>query len=127
MSLMSSSLLLQQCPTCLIRLTWIDFAKGGVWPYSCCFFRVLAPGLVQYFSRHSCVITAKIFFSIRLVSVHVVHPYSSIDTTAIWKKTHFILSVRSNFHVTDSLSIAVHAFASHMLMSFSVDETLLPK
>ena len=26
------------------------------------------------------------FFSIRLVNIHVVHPYSSIDTTAAWKK-----------------------------------------
>ena len=29
------------------------------------------------------------FFSIRLVSVHLVHPYSCIDTTAAWKKTAF--------------------------------------
>ena len=29
--------------------------------------------------------------------------------------------------MTDSLSIAVHAFASRVLMSFSVDETLLPR
>ena len=28
-SLMSSSLLLQQCPACLIRLTWIVFVIGG--------------------------------------------------------------------------------------------------
>ena len=36
-SLMSSSLLLQQCPACLVRLTWIVFVMGGKWPYSCCF------------------------------------------------------------------------------------------
>ena len=36
-SLMSSSLLLQQCPACLVRLTWIVFMIGGKWPYSCCF------------------------------------------------------------------------------------------
>ena len=35
-SLMSSSLLLQQCPTCLVRLTWIVFVMGGRWPYSWC-------------------------------------------------------------------------------------------
>ena len=35
-SLMSSSLLLQQCPACLVRLTWIVFVKGGRWPYSWC-------------------------------------------------------------------------------------------
>ena len=35
-SLMSSSLLLQQCPACLVRLTWIVFVIGGRWPYSWC-------------------------------------------------------------------------------------------
>ena len=36
-SLMSSSVLLQQCPACLVRLTWIVFVMGGRWPYSWCF------------------------------------------------------------------------------------------
>ena len=54
-------------------------------------------------------------------------PYSSIDTTATWKKLHFISSVRSDFHMIESLSIAVHAFISRVSMSFSVDETLLPR
>ena len=31
---MISSLLLQQCPACLVRLTWIIFVIGGRWPYS---------------------------------------------------------------------------------------------
>ena len=35
-SLMSSSLLLQQCLACLVRLTWIVFMMGGKWPYSWC-------------------------------------------------------------------------------------------
>ena len=35
-SLMSLSLLLQQCPACLARLTWIVFVMGGKWPYSWC-------------------------------------------------------------------------------------------
>ena len=38
------------------------------------------------------------------------HPYSGIDATAAWKKLRFILSVRSDFHIIDSLLIAVHAF-----------------
>ena len=50
------------------------------------------------------------FFSNRLVSIQVVHPFSSIDTTAAWKKLHFIFSVRSDFHMIDSLSIAVHIY-----------------
>ena len=35
-SLMRSSLLLQQCPACLVRLAWIVFVMGGRWPYSWC-------------------------------------------------------------------------------------------
>ena len=35
-SLMSLSLLLQQCLACLVRLAWIVFVMGGRWPYSWC-------------------------------------------------------------------------------------------
>ena len=35
-SLMSSFLLLQQSPACLVRLTWIVFVMGGRWQYSWC-------------------------------------------------------------------------------------------
>ena len=35
-SLMSSSLLLQRCPACLVRLTCIVFVMGGKCPYSWC-------------------------------------------------------------------------------------------
>ena len=108
---MSSSPIFQQCPACLVRLTLRVFVMGGKWPYSCCFVEC------------SCF---QAFFSIRFVSVHVVHLYSSIDTTAAWNKLCFILLVRSYFLMTDSLSIALHAFASRVSMSFSVDETLLP-
>ena len=41
MLLMSSSLLLKQCPACLVRLTMIVFVMGGSWPYSCCFGGVI--------------------------------------------------------------------------------------
>ena len=64
---------------------------------------------------------------IRLVSIQVVHPYNSMDTTAAWKKLHFIFSDKSDFHMIDTLSIAVYAFTSRVLMLFSVDETLLPR
>ena len=35
-SVISSSLLLQQCPACLARVTCIVFVIGGKWPYSWC-------------------------------------------------------------------------------------------
>ena len=70
---MSSSLLLQLCPTCLVRLTWMVLKMGGKWLYSCCFvgscfqdsFIIARSILVQFPST---------FFSKRFVSIHVVHP-----------------------------------------------------
>ena len=50
-SLMSSSLLLQQCPACLVRLTWIVFVIGGRWPYSWCkrsFFQAAVTSTLLY-------------------------------------------------------------------------------
>ena len=110
-SLMSSSLLLQQCPSCLVRLTLIVFVMGGRWPYSWCFVGCCLQDLFNI-ACNILVLLPSSFFSIRLVSVQIVHPYSSIDTTAAWKKLRFILSMRSDFHMIDSLSIAVHAFVS---------------
>ena len=124
-SLMISSLLLQQCPACLDRLTWIVFVMEGRWPYSWCLVGCCLQDLFNI-ARNILVWLPSSFFYNCFVSVQVVHPYSSIDTTASWKKLRFILSVRSDFHMIDSLSIAVHAFVSRVSMSFSVDETLLP-
>ena len=101
------------------------FEIGGRWSYSCYFVGCYRPVLFST-ARSILEQLPSSFFSIRLVSIHVVHPYSSIDTTAAWKKELcFILSDRSDFHITDSLLIIPHAFASHVLMSFSADETLL--
>ena len=67
------------------------------------------------------------FFSMPFISIHVVHPYSSIDTTTAWKKTHSILSDRSVFLMIDDLLIAVHTFTNQILTSLSLDEMLLPR
>ena len=123
---MSLSLLLQQGSACLVRRIWMVFEMGGTWPYSFCFVRCWFLDLFN--TAHSIrVRLPSSLFSIRLFSVHVVHSYSSMDTTTAWKKLRFILSDRSDLHVTDSLSIAVYAVTSRVLMSFSVDVTLLPR
>ena len=121
---MSSFLLLQQCHACLIRPTLIVFVMGSKWSYSCCLVGCCLQGLFNI-ALSILVKMPSSFFSIRLVSVHVVHPYCSIDTIAAWEKLRFILSVRSDFHMNECLSLAVHAFASHVLMSISVDASLL--
>ena len=124
-SLMSSSLLLQQCPACLARLTWIVFVIGGRWPYSWCLVGCCRQDLFKI-ARSILVKLPSSFFSSRFVNVHVVQPYSSIYVTAAWKKLRFILSVRSDFQIIGNLLIAVYAFANLVSMSFSVDSTLLP-
>ena len=93
-SLMSSSLLLRQCPACLVRLTCIVFMMGGKWPYSWCLMGCCCQDLFNI-ALNILVLLPSSFFSSRLVSVHVVHPYSSIDTTATLKKLCFILSLYS--------------------------------
>ena len=120
---MSSSLLLQQCPGSSNLDSFCDGWQVAVQLLLC---GVLPPGLVQYCSQHSCVIAVKLFLH-TFFSVHVVRPYSSIDTTTAWKKLCFILSVRSDFRMTDSQLIAVYTFASCVLMPVLVDETLLPR
>ena len=54
-------------------------------------------------------------FSRRFVRVQVVQPYSSTDITTAWKNCHFNLSVRSDFHMTDNLFVADHAFPIRVL------------
>ena len=94
----------------------------GRWPYSycfveCCFqdlFNIARNILVQFPFLH-------------FVSVHEMHPYSSIDATTTWKKFSFNSSDRSDFHMIDNLLLAVHAYARHKLISLSVGEMLLPR
>ena len=52
------------------------------------------------------------------------HSYNSINA---WEKLRFILSVKCDFYMTDNLSLAIRAFDIRVLMSVSVDETLLPR
>ena len=66
---------------------------GGRWSYSCWFLVYCLQDLFNI-AQSILVQLPSSFFSIRLVSAHVVHPYSSIDTTVAWKKLRFILSDR---------------------------------
>ena len=57
---MSSSLLLQQCPACLVHLTWIVFVLGSWWPYSSCLAGVAA--------RTCSILLAAFLFNCRLAT-----------------------------------------------------------
>ena len=96
-SVRSSFLLLQQCPTCVVRLILRWVVGGRITCFvGCCLqdvFNIAQSILVQLPSS---------FFSIHLVSDNVVHPYSSIDTTTAWKKLRFISLDWSDFHTIDN-------------------------
>ena len=77
---------------------------GGWWPYSCCFVRCYIQNLFSM-ARSMLVQLLSSFFSVCLVSVHVVHPLSSMGKSAAWSKLRFILLDVSDFHMTDSLSM----------------------
>ena len=85
------------CPVCLI---WMVLEMGDIWPYSCCFvgwcfqdlFNIVRSILVQFPSS---------FCSICLVSIQLVHPYSSMDTIAVWKKIVHNLFSLLNHHQSD--------------------------
>ena len=118
---MSSSLLFQQCPACLV---WMVLQMRSQWPCSCYFVGGFFQDLFSI-ARNILVQIPFSFFSICLVSIHVLHPYSRIDTTIAWKKLHFILLGSSNFYMINNLLITVNAFARRILMTFLVDEMLL--
>ena len=44
------------------------------------------------------------------ISIHKVHPYSSVDTVTTWKKPVFILSDWQDVHMIDNQSIPIQAF-----------------
>ena len=108
------------------RLVWIVFEMGSRCLYNWCFVGWCIRDMLNTAQNILAQLPSS-FLSLHLVSFHMVHPFNSIDTTAAWKKLRFIYSVRFDFHMTDSQSMALHAFASCVLISFSVDETLLPK
>ena len=115
---MSLSLFLQHHPTCLVWFIWMVLEIGGRWPYNCCLvgccfqnlFSIACGILVLFLSS---------FFSICFINVQVVHSYGRIDTTAAWKKSCFILSDRSDFHMINNQLITVHTFVRCILMPFS--------
>ena len=123
-SLMSSTLLLQQGSACLFRLICIIFEMSGKWPYRRCF----GGGVVSSdkTARSNLVLFLSSFFSIHSVIVEELHSYKCTDTATAWKKFRFTLSVKSDFHKIDTLSIVFHALTRRTMTSLSVDRILMP-
>ena len=99
-SLMSSSLFLQQCPACLIRLTWIVFVMGG--SIVGALWSVAARTCLILLATFSCNCRLASSPAVKLASKSYIHTTVSIRPLP-GRNCGFILSVRSDFHMTDSL------------------------
>ena len=97
-SLTRSPLFLQQYPACFAPLIWTVFEISGRCPYSCCSVECCLQDLFNTAHRIRVQLPLS-FLSIRLISIHVVHPYSSIDSTAALKKKSTL------FHLIDLTSM----------------------
>ena len=86
--------------------------RSQCWNYDCCLdFRPLCISSTfnfyhQYSKLHEYIYIYNVcvyvctyicMYLCTYICIHVVHPYSSIDVTAAWKRLRFILSVRSDF------------------------------
>ena len=89
---------------------------GGRWPYNCCFQVCCFLNLFK---------TAHLAFS---PSISLAPRWCKHTVVLTWpqvgKKSHFL---RTDFHMVDNLSIAVHVCLMHMLTLVSVDEIWLPR
>ena len=99
-SLMSSSLLPQQCFACRVCLTWMISQIRGRWPYSWCFEKVLLPGFAQDSSYYYCDVLIKLFR----------HLFCWRPSSAsIWKQPQLarnaILLDNLDFYIINNLSV----------------------
>ena len=98
-SFMSSPLLIQKCPACFARQTWVMCENGSQWSYSCCFqgaavFQGAASRIFQNKMQHSWIVPSSLF-SKCFLKVPVVQPYDSTKIASVQKKaTKIQYSVR---------------------------------
>ena len=75
----------------IVPLAWLINEIGGKWPCSCFFFFFFFFFFVSCFqnsfstARSNCVFFFFSFFSRHFVTVHMVHPFSSVDTARAQK------------------------------------------
>ena len=86
-SLMSSSLLLQQCPACLVRLTWIVFMMGGRWPYSWCLVGCCCQDLFNIALNILVKLRSSFFFSRLFIYIYIYIYIYTHTHTHIWIKS----------------------------------------
>ena len=123
-SLMSSSLFLQQCPACLVRLTWMVFVIGGRWPYSWCLVGCCRQDLLKI-ARSKCqmlriYIYIYIYICICMYIHHHHHHVVPLAWISLTLSRHFSLSF-----IASGWSSGLHLVSSHSYVCMFVLVVLL--
>ena len=119
-SLISSCIIPQQCPECLVCLTWKVSGVGGKWSYNCCFVEFAS----RICSKHHAESLSSSYLAFSSGVLQVVQPYDSTDAARAWKNSRFISSENSEFYMVDNQSIAMRVLYMRMLTMLSVDEDI---
>ena len=77
-SLMRSSLFLQQCPACLVCLTWIVFVMGGRWLYSWCLVGCCRQDLLMLRAILNCGNDFKYFYLTLTIQFNLSHLFTQM-------------------------------------------------
>ena len=128
---MSSFLLLQQCPACLVHLIWMVLEMGTRWPYSCGFvglyfqdlFITAGSILVQLQWSFFAILFVSKFTYLRSsisstkndISMHLAKAWIAIDRlSVIWRSDLFNKKIL-NFFQAAAVSILLYGCVSWML------------
>ena len=123
---MNFSLLLQQCPACLVHLIWMVCEMRSKWTYISCFQYITSRVCSRQHAAFLCSSCLAFSLSVLLTSTWCNHTVDSrVDTAR--KKSCFILLVRSDFQMISNMYIAFHAFIRYIFTSISADEMLQPR
>ena len=124
-SLMSSSLLLQQCPACLVRLTWIVFVMGGWWPYSWCLVGCCRQVLFNI-ARSILLLYIYIYRVARLVYIYIYIYISKLLCTSKmrvekWKWKYVVPSISfQTFFFVQAFKIVIDSWKFSILLLYSL-------
>ena len=94
---MSSSLLLQQCSACLVRLTWIVFMMEGRWPYSWCLVGCCLQDLFNIARSILVKLPSSFFSSCLLASIQQYWYDHCLEETAFHLKEKIVCCTHRNF------------------------------
>ena len=119
---MSSSLLLQKCPSYLARFPWLFCEIGGEWPFLLSSAsRICSKLYTASFCSSHLTFSPSISFESRWYNHRIVLTFQQLGRNPV------LFYRRSDFHMIDNLSRAGHTLPMRKFTSLLVDEILLPK